>query len=239
MSGRMKVLLATLAAVTAAATPACWESGGCHIVTHCDGDDLHACAGDAESGMSEVTTDCTTDGRVCRQSGATVACVFADRPCTRDACAGDRIARCSQLGLVESDFDCTSDEPGRSCFDGAAGPLCGYPTISCPAPGTDTLCGADAVSLYSGCAGQAHPRHREDCGTSYGDVCTTANGGAGCADPAFIPCAKNTYFCSADLTHAYACGDIGLVWQDDDCAARGQTCQAGWCTHGSPTTVAP
>ena len=76
-----------------------------------------------------------------------------------------------------------------------------------------------------------HPLHREDCSAYDGDVCTTANGVAGCVNPDFIPCSANANFCSADFTTAYSCGTTGLVWRIEDCAAYGQICKDGWCGH--------
>lgn len=216
-------------ALVATALPACIESG-CHIVAHCEGDDLHYCAMDYDTGSSELTTHCAANGRVCRKSGATVACVYADRPCVKDACDGDRVAGCTPLGLVGDYVDCPHEEPGRTCFESPSRPECGYPAIDCPASGGDELCGPDGVSVYSGCGAHAgHPLHREDCATS-GDVCTTANGDVGCVDPALMACSRQTpFFCSADATHAYFCGTLGLVSISTDCAAEGKVCHGGEC----------
>jgi hypothetical protein len=224
---------AALAALSVALLPGCVGSG-CHITTHCEGDTLHFCDVDYDSGSVELATNCAADGRVCRESGASADCVYADRPCAVDACAGDQIASCTALGLVGSYFDCTHDEPGRTCFDGTAGPSCGYPAITCPSSGASTLCGPDGVSLYSGCGSEAHPFNRYDCSSYSANVCATANGLAGCALPGLVSCTLNEDFCSADLTIAYGCGVIGLVSRADDCAARGQICRAGWCGFDLP-----
>lgn len=234
MPMRLSWQLVALAVWAAGVMPACSASGGCHVVPHCEGNDLHSCAGDTDTGMTETRLDCSADGRVCRQGGGGTACVFADQPCTADACSGDRIARCASLGLVASYFDCAADEPGRTCFDGANGPTCGYPAVPCPPSGADTLCGSDGFSLYRSCTSQAHPLHREDCSAFYGNVCTTVDGTAGCALPAFIPCTRNERLCSSDLTHAYGCGALGLVSEADDCAVRGEICLAGGCGFDVP-----
>ena len=239
MPPRMNCLLAALAfgAFAATAVPACFESG-CHITAHCEGDELHECVVDNDTGSWESKTNCAANGRVCRQAGGAVACVFPDQPCAENACAGDRIAHCSVLGLVDSYLDCTADEPGRTCFAGAMVPTCGYPAIACPTSGTDAFCAPDGVSLYRGCGSEVHPLHREDCSTYDANVCTTANGIVGCANPALIPCATNESFCSADLTLAYGCGTLGLVSRTDDCAARGQICKGGWCGFDVPCDLA-
>jgi hypothetical protein len=227
----MNRLLAAFAALTSAAVSGCWGSGGCHITAHCEDDELHACEVDNDTGAWESTTNCAADGRVCRQGAGAPACVFADQPCAADACAGDRVARCTTLGLVTSYTDCAREEPGRTCFAGRRGPTCGYPAIDCPSSGADTLCGPDGVSEYSGCSADAHPLHRTDCSASSGDVCVTAGALVDCAGPAMIPCKANSAFCSDDLTHAYFCGSLGLVSLDDDCAARGQACRDGSCVN--------
>jgi hypothetical protein len=223
---------AALAALALALLPGCVGSG-CHITTHCEGDTLHFCDVDYDSGSFELKTNCAADGRVCRESGASADCVFADRPCTEDACTGDQIASCTTQGLVGSYFDCTHDEPGRTCTENISGPTCGYPAITCPGSGVDTLCGPDGRSLYSSCKDEAHPIYRYDC-SSDGNVCVTANGLADCVFPALISCTLGEQFCSADLTTAYGCGSIGLVSRADDCAAAGQICRAGWCGFDLP-----
>ena len=222
--------VATLAAFAAAAAPGCFESG-CHITTHCEGNDLHYCRVDNDTGSTELRTHCAADGRVWRQNATAPDGVFPDEPCTDHACAGDQVAECTPLGLVGSHTDCTREEPGRTCFDGVLGPTCGYPAITCPTSGADPFCGPDGVSRFSGCYSDEHPLHREDCSAYDGDVCTTANGVAGCVNPDFIPCTASANFCSADFTIAYSCGTTGLVWRIEDCAAYGQICKDGWCGH--------
>jgi hypothetical protein len=226
---------AAFAAFIAAAVPACGSSN-CNFAPYCKGDELHECEfyNDSGGASSAFTTNCAADGRVCRQTDVAVACVFPDQPCVADACAGDRIASCSLLGLVGSYFDCTEEDPTRTCVAGATGAACGYPAIACPGSESDTVCGPDGVTKYSGCAGAEHPLHREDCSAYDGNVCGTANGLSACVNAALIPCTRNENFCSADLTQAYGCGVILLVSRTDDCAALGQICKDGWCGFDVP-----
>ena len=229
-------LLATnaFAALIAAAVPACGGSD-CHFTPYCKGQELHICEIDNDSGgASELTTNCAADGRICRQSAAAVACVFPDQPCVANACVGDRIAYCTPLGLVQSYTDCTEEDSTRTCVPVGTDATCGYPGIACPTSAGGTVCGPDGVSLYSGCESGQPPAHRQDCSSYDGNVCTTVDGVAGCANPAFISCTMYESFCSADLTRAYGCGAIGLVSRTDDCAARGQICKEGWCGFDIP-----
>ena len=183
MPPRLNRLLVALALSAGLALPACWSSGGCDGPTRCVGDELHECAGDLDSGRTELITDCSDNGRVCRQGNGTVACVFADQPCTADACAGSQIVQCTPLGLVGSTFDCARDEPGRGCYVDRTYGACGYPDVDCSASTDGSLCGGDGVSLYLGCSGNPHPQHRYDCRVPKGDVCKTTNGTALCAAP--------------------------------------------------------
>jgi hypothetical protein len=177
--------LAALAAFVAAAAPACWESSaGCHASTSCAGNTLHVCIENADTGGQEETTDCTASGQVCRQSGGVARCVFADRPCTQNTCLDDRtLTECSPLGLVAADLDCTAYQPGRTCLEGSSGSICGYAAVSCPASGANKFCDAEGVTLYSGCAGQAHPQDADDCSSYQGEVCKTLSGSPVCLPP--------------------------------------------------------
>jgi hypothetical protein len=223
--------VAVFVACMAAMVPACSPRTACYFTRRCQGQTLQSCGVDDDTGVaSESATDCAASGRVCLQSDLDVACVFPDQPCTSHACVGNHIAYCSLLGLVESYVNCTNEDPARTCVMDAEGPMCGYPAITCPASGAHAVCGPDGTSVYSGCGIEGpHPAHRQDCGAD-GNVCTTANGYAGCANPAFIACTFNEIFCSADRTKAYGCNSsLGLVSRTDDCAARGQICKDGSC----------
>ena len=62
--------LVALALSTGLTLPACWSSGGCDGPTRCVGDELHECAGDLDTGHTELITDCSDNGRVCRRGNA-------------------------------------------------------------------------------------------------------------------------------------------------------------------------